>query len=76
MAYICPVHKHDKPQKIMKFLLGFLFISITTLSNASEVKPQETRVNMEVFDGRKKKKRINKKRKRKCKQFGRRIYAG
>ena len=76
MAYICPVHKNDKPQKIMKFLLGFLFISITTLSNASEVKPQETRVNMEVFDGRKKKKRINKKRKRKCKQFGRRIYAG
>lgn len=60
----------------MKFLLGFLFISITTLSNATEVNTQEASVNMEVFDGRKKKKRINKKRKKKCKQFGRRIYAG
>lgn len=60
----------------MKFLLGFLFISITTLSNATEVNTQESSVKMEVFDGRKKKKRINKKRKKKCKQFGRRIYAG
>lgn len=62
----------------MKLLLSFLFLIVTTLSNAAELPVvDKTDVKTEVFDGRKRKqKRTNKKRKKKCKQFGRRIYAG
>ena len=60
----------------MRFLLAFLFLSIVSVSNAAETSaPSVDQVSMEQFDGRRKK-RINKKRKRKCSQFGRRIYAG
>lgn len=62
----------------MKFLLAFLFVATTTISNASEFNyTSESMVKVEAFDGGKKRqKRINKKRKRKCKQWGKRVYAG
>jgi hypothetical protein len=60
----------------MRYLLAFLFLCIVSASNAAEsATPSAEKVSMEQFDGRRKK-RINKKRKRKCSQFGRRIYAG
>ncbi len=62
----------------MKFLLAFLFVTAATLSNASEINlSSENMTRVETFDGGKKRqKRMNKKRKRKCKQWGRRVYAG
>lgn len=62
----------------MKFILAFLFLAITTVTNASEITvEQSNETKMELLDGRKhKQQRKNKKRKRMCKQFGRRIYAG
>jgi hypothetical protein len=67
----------EQKNAIMKFILAFLFLGFVSVSNAAETTVSTTETaKMEQNDGRKKAKRVNKKRKRKCSQFGRQIYAG
>lgn len=63
----------------MKLLLSLLILfSISFYSNAESTNVDTFKAETTVqFDKRKRKqKRINKKRKRKCHQFGRKVYAG
>lgn len=67
----------------MKFLLSFLILFVSFISSAETTSVEATKntvieVAMPGDRGKKarKNKRINKKRKRKCQQFGRRGFAG
>ena len=71
----------------MKFIIStfFLLLSFTSLANSESISSVESKKDATIiglidYDRGKKKnrrnKRINKKRKRKCGQFGRKAYAG
>lgn len=70
----------------MKFIVSLFLLSLSYSASANsetltsdECKKGATVVSVIAYDGAKKNrknKRLNKKRKRKCSQFGRKIYAG
>ena len=71
----------------MKFIISLFLLSLSFTSSASaetisslESKKDANAITVVDYDRGKRKnrrnKRINKKRKRKCSQFGRRVYAG